>query len=301
MKVLVTQGEERGIGPEIVLKALPRIPRRSDLEIVVLGDPDHLAETADRLGLPPARRVEGVTGGSTAIAALEEAARRLTAGEAAAVATAPVTKSRMSDAGFAFPGQTEFFADRLGVAHYAMMLADGPLRVVPATIHVPLADVPRLLSEEKLLDTIRTTAAALRRDFRIEVPHLAVLGMNPHAGEAGHIGKEEEQVIRPAVERAAAEGIRVDGPMPADASFAPRRRTRYDAIIGAYHDQVLAPFKALAGGTGVNVTLGLPIVRTSPDHGTAEDIAGRGVADPSSMIASIALAIEMATNRNTET
>jgi 4-hydroxythreonine-4-phosphate dehydrogenase len=298
VKLLVTQGEERGIGPEIVLKSWPRAAGREGVEVVILGDPGTFARLGDELELPVPGAVEPVEGPSIALAALEEAARRLAAGEADAVATAPVNKARLRAAGFGFPGQTEFFAKRLGAGSYAMMLAEGPLRVVPATIHIGVAEVPAALTEAGLLDTIRTTARALAGDFAIEEPRIAVLGLNPHAGEGGQFGDEEARVIRPAVERAAGEGIRVEGPLPADATFAPRRRSRYDAIVGTYHDQVLAPFKALASGGGVNVTLGLPAVRTSPDHGTAEDIAGRGAADPSSMLAAIDLAIETARNRS---
>jgi 4-hydroxythreonine-4-phosphate dehydrogenase len=258
MRILVTQGEPRGIGPELVLKALPRFRPPAGARVTVLGDPDHLARVADDLGLPRLEDVLPVAGESPALAALEEAARMAGGGEADAVVTAPVNKARLKAAGFEFPGQTEFFAARLGAAKHAMLLTDGRLRVVPMTIHVAL---------------------------------------NPHAGEEGHFGDEEERVIAPAIRLAREEGADVDGPLPGDVAFAPRVRERYDALLGMYHDQALGPFKALAAGGGVNVTLGLPVVRTSPDHGTAEDIAGKGVADHSSMLMALETAVTTVANR----
>jgi 4-hydroxythreonine-4-phosphate dehydrogenase len=300
MKILVTQGETFGIGPEIVVKALAGLPPEPEAKITVVGSTAELCATAAALDLPAPADILPVTGRSIALAALEEAAARLSAGLADAVVTAPVNKARLKEAGFAFPGQTEFFAERLGAPDHAMMLASGGLRVVPATKHIGIAEVPESLTAEVLTRTIRVTHEALRRDFGVESPRIAVLGLNPHAGEEGYFGDEESRVIRPAVEALATEGIAVEGPLPGDAAFLPRRRSRYDAIVGAYHDQVLAPFKALAGGEGVNVTLGLPGIRTSPDHGTAEDIFGRGMADPTSLYAAIETAVTMARNRASE-
>ncbi|MEN8152277.1 MAG: 4-hydroxythreonine-4-phosphate dehydrogenase PdxA [Planctomycetota bacterium] len=297
MKILLTQGEPLGIGPEIALKAMAEFAPPEGVEVVLVGNPDELRRVGSALRLPVPREVIPVSGPSLALAALEEAARLVAAGEAHAVTTAPVNKARLRDAGFPFPGQTEFFTERFGAKKSVMMLAAGGLRCVPATIHVGLAEVPRLLTAEKLDETLRLTHAALRRDFAIPDPRIAVLGINPHAGEEGLFGDEEGRVFAPVLARARADGLRVEGPLPGDATFAPRSRARFDAIVGAYHDQALGPFKALAGGTGVNVTLGLPAIRTSPDHGTAEDIAGKGIGDPVSLIAALDLAVAMAGNR----
>jgi len=297
MRILLTQGEPKGIGPEIILKALDRIAVPDGVTIRVVGDPEGFAAVAADLDLPLPERIIPVAGPAVALAALEMAAAMVGNGDADAVCTAPVNKARLRDAGFPFPGQTEFFATRFGVEDYVMMLAAGDLRVVPTTIHVGLAEVPRLLTEGLLLRTLLVTDVALRRDFAIPEPTLGVLGINPHAGEEGLFGDEEERVFAPALARARERGIRVEGPLPGDATFAPRTRSRYDALVGAYHDQALGPFKALAGGRGVNVTLGLPGIRTSPDHGTAEDIAGRGVAEPDSLLAALDLAVTMAGNR----
>jgi len=297
MRILLTQGEPRGIGPEITVKALARIEKPEGVTISVVGDPDGLAGTAADLDLPLPGDIVPVAGPAVALAALETAAEMVNAGLADAICTAPVNKARLHDAGFPFPGQTEFFATRFGVENYVMMLAAGDLRVVPATIHVGLAEVPRLLTEDLLFRTLTVTHAALRRDFGIADPTIAVLGLNPHAGEKGLFGDEEGRIFAPALARARERGIGAEGPFPGDATFASRTRQRFDAIVGAYHDQALGPFKALAGGVGVNVTLGLPGIRTSPDHGTAEDIAGKGIAEPDSLLAALDLAVAMARNR----
>ncbi|MHC4473010.1 MAG: 4-hydroxythreonine-4-phosphate dehydrogenase PdxA, partial [Planctomycetota bacterium] len=278
-------------------KALPEFQRPEDMEVLVLGDPDLFAKLAGDLGLPPLENVHPVGGKSPALAALEEAALLAKSGVADAVVTAPVNKARLKVLGFPYPGQTEFFASRLGVSEYAMMLTDGSLRVVPATIHLALRDVPGALDRHRIAATVGVLHRALRTDFGIESPRIAVLGLNPHAGEGGHFGDEEERIIAPAMMLLVREGIAVEGPLPSDAAFTQRVRERYDALVGMYHDQTLGPFKALADGRGVNVTLGLPIVRTSPDHGTAEDIAGRGVADPSSFLRALETAATLAENR----
>ena len=204
-------------------------------------------------------------------------------------------------AGYAVPGHTEFLQQRTGAPSVVMVLAAdleaGPLRVALVTIHVPVAAVPGLVSKERIGTTCRTLAAALARDLGIDEPRLAALGLNPHAGDGGVIGREEIEVVAPAVEALRDEGLHVDGPFPADAFFGRGAWRGVDAVVAMYHDQGLAPFKALAQGVGVNVTLGLPIVRTSPDHGTAFDVAGRGVADASSMLAAIRLAADMAARR----
>jgi 4-hydroxythreonine-4-phosphate dehydrogenase len=294
--LLVTQGEPSGIGPEVALRALARFAPPPGMRVRLVGEPAALAALAGRLGLPLPADILPVGGPCPALAALEEAARLGAAGGIDAVVTAPVNKAKLRAAGFPFPGQTEFFAMRLRAPDHAMMLASGSLRVVPLTTHCALRDVPGAVTAGAVFARATTVAAALRDDFGIARPRLAVLGLNPHAGEAGHFGDEEAREIAPAVARLLAAGIDAEGPLPADAVFG-RRRERYDAILGMYHDQVLAPFKALSAGHGVNITLGLPLIRTSPDHGTAEDIAGRGVADPVSMLDALELAAALAARR----
>ena len=223
---------------------------------------------------------------------------RLTqAGETAAVVTNPISKATLYGAGFQYPGHTEFLAALTDTPLPVMMLASPMLRVVPITIHVSLQEAIRTLTTEIIIATSRITAEALRRDFGIAHPRLAFAGLNPHAGEQGAMGDEEIRIIRPAMQALADEGITVLGPIPADTMFTPRARQGYDVAMGMYHDQVLIPIKTLDMDGGVNVTLGLPIIRTSPDHGTAFDIAGRGIADPSSLLAALDLAAELAAHQ----
>ena len=219
-------------------------------------------------------------------------------GEASALCTAPINKKALKDgAGFAFPGHTEFLAHLAGVGRVVMMLACDALKVVPVTIHIPIAEVPRALTEDLLTDTIRITHEGLRRDYGLTAPRLAVAGLNPHAGEGGAMGDDEARLIAPVIARLRDEGLAITGPLPADTMFHPAARARYDAAICMYHDQALIPIKTLDFAGGVNVTLGLPFIRTSPDHGTAFDIAGQGKADPSSLIAALRMAREMAAAR----
>jgi 4-hydroxythreonine-4-phosphate dehydrogenase len=232
------------------------------------------------------------------VAVIERAVRLVMQGKAAAICTAPIHKKALKDgAGFAFPGHTEFLAHLAGVDRVVMMLACPELRVVPATIHIALSEVPSALTPEVLEAVIRTTHAGLIRDFGITRPRLAVAGLNPHAGEGGAMGREELDWIAPLVRRIADEGMQIRGPMSADTMFHAAARQGYDAAICMYHDQALIPIKTIDFAGGVNVTLGLPFVRTSPDHGTAYDIAGRGVADPSSLVAALRMARDMATAR----
>jgi 4-hydroxythreonine-4-phosphate dehydrogenase len=307
--LLLTSGDPSGIGPEIAAKAWSAGER-----FLWLGDPRHLPagtewrEAAEgeppgdgplpvlrhdfaapaRPGQPDPANAAGV------IAVIERAVRLLQAGKASAISTAPIHKKALKDgAGFAFPGHTEFLAHLAGGVDVVMMLACPALRVVPATIHIPLSDVPKALTPAVLDRSIRITHAGLIRDFGIPSPRLAVAGLNPHAGEGGAMGREELDWIGPLVARLAAEGMAIKGPMSADTMFHPAARAGYDAAICAYHDQALIPIKTLDFAGGVNVTLGLPFVRTSPDHGTAYDIAGRGVADPSSLIAALKMARDM--------
>jgi 4-hydroxythreonine-4-phosphate dehydrogenase len=214
--------------------------------------------------------------------------------------TNPINKAALYDAGFSYPGHTEFLAALTGAhGRQIMMLASPTLRVVPATVHASLRNAIATLTTDGIIAAASTTEAALRRDFGIAHPRLAVAGLNPHAGEQGALGDEETTIIAPAIAALRNAGIDVSGPWPPDTMFTAKARTRYDAAICMYHDQALIPLKTLDMDRGVNVTLGLPIVRTSPDHGTAYDIAGKGIADPSSLIAAIELAAMLAERRAT--
>lgn len=237
-----------------------------------------------------------LAGARSSLDALELAVGLTRSGAAAAIVTGPVSKAQLYGIGFVHPGQTEFVAERCGIAagKVAMMLAGPTLRTVPVTTHLPLAEVPAALSTELIVTKGRTLIRGLRRQFGIQRPRIAVAGLNPHAGEAGALGREDIDLIAPAVERLREEEAEILGPLAADSMFHERARSRYDAALCMYHDQALIPLKALHFDEGVNITLGLPIVRTSPDHGTAFDIAGQDKADPEAMIAAIALAASCA-------
>ena len=238
-------------------------------------------------------------GARSSLDALELAVGLTRSGAASALITGPVSKAQLYAIGFTHPGQTEFVAERCGVApeNVAMMLAGPSLRTVPVTTHIPLRSVPDAISIELIVGKARTTIRGLKRQFGIARPRLAVAGLNPHAGEEGALGREEMDIIIPAIERLREEEAEVTGPYAADAMFHDRMRRTYDAALCLYHDQALVPFKTLHFDDGVNITLGLPIVRTSPDHGTAFDIAGQGLADPGAMIAAIRMAGEIAARR----
>jgi len=231
-------------------------------------------------------------------ASIEQAVALTLSGQASAVVTNPIAKHVMAASGFAYPGHTEFLgalAEMHGHrASPVMMLAGGGLRVVPVTVHIALADVPGTLTAAKIIETAKITAAGLKRWFGLDGPRLAITGLNPHAGESGMMGHEEDLIIRPAIAQCREAGLIVSGPHPADTLFHERARNAYDVAIAMYHDQALVPLKTLAFDEGVNVTLGLPFVRTSPDHGTAFDIAGKGLARPDSLIAALKLAATMA-------
>jgi 4-hydroxythreonine-4-phosphate dehydrogenase len=235
------------------------------------------------------------------VAAIEYAVRLVQSGEASGMVTNPIQKATLQSDGFAFPGHTEYLAHLAGSNQAVMMLAverpNPPLRVVPVTVHTPISRVAATLSAEEIVKCARVTARALQNDFGIRYPRLAVAGLNPHAGESGKIGDEEIRVIAPAIATLRAEGIDVSGPWPADTLFHEAARRTYDAAICMYHDQALVPLKTLDFAGGVNVTLGLPFVRTSPDHGTALDIATKGIADPTSLIAALTMAARMAAAR----
>jgi 4-hydroxythreonine-4-phosphate dehydrogenase len=325
----ITLGDPAGIGPEVILGAWMRL-RAAGLMLpaFVAGGPQLLRATAQRLGidcpivpiaeaaealfahaagLPVMAGLDGmsspghptVDGARLALASLQWGAKLVLSGEAAGLVTAPVAKAALAAVGWDYPGQTEFLADACGRTwrDAVMMLAGPSLRTVPLTVHVALAEVPGLISEGLILHKARIVAEGLRRDFRVLQPRLAIAALNPHAGEGGQFGNEDARIIAPAVAALRAEGIAAFGPVPGDALFTPRARASYDAALCMYHDQALIPLKALEFDEGVNVTLGLPIIRTSPDHGTAFDIAGTGLADPGAMAAAIRMAARMAAAR----
>lgn len=311
-RLAVSMGDPNGIGPEVVLKALADEALRATTQPLVLGSAAVLRRHAERLGLEAVLdRIEvrevgeaevrfGETtaeAGRLAMRAVEAGCDACLLGEADALVTAPISKEAIHLAGYRFPGHTEFLAQRTRAAGYTMMMVSEGLRVGLVTTHVPVRAVADLVTEEAIFDKLRIIAASLGRDFGIARPRIAVLGLNPHAGDGGVIGCEEIEVVAPALGRARAEGLDVTGPHPADAFFGTGGHTRHDAVLAMYHDQGLVPFKALAMGQGVNFTAGLPIVRTSPDHGTAFDIAGQGLARAESMKAAIQLAAQIAARR----
>ena len=315
--VAVALGDPAGIGAEITAKsyaeaearALPcffAVGSRRALAAAWRGPIETIDTPSDAFGVferaLPLIEVEheeeivfgqpSLEGARCALDSLEFATGLVRSGASGALVTAPVSKAQLHAIGFNHPGQTEFVAERCGIAHenIAMMLAGPNLRCVPVTMHAAISDVPGLLTRELVVARIRATARGLTRNFGITSPRIAVSGLNPHAGEGGLMGEEEKDVILPAIEELADEPYQVTGPWPADTMFHARARTRYDAAVCMYHDQALIPVKTLHFDDGVNLTLGLPIVRTSPDHGTAFDIAGRGIARPDAMAAALALA-----------
>lgn len=317
--VAVSCGEPAGIGPEITVKAHAALG--ADCPMLWIGDPRHLPQgtaftvvdtaaaaatvphthlpvlaldmgPAPRPGHPEPSHAAGV------IAAIERGVDLVRSGACAGLCTAPIHKKALADgAGFAHPGHTEFLAALGGVDEVVMMLACDALRVVPATIHIPLSAVPETLTATKLENVLRITRDALIRDFQIPEPRIAICGLNPHAGEGGKMGHEELTMIGPLLEQLRAQGMILQGPLPADTMFHAAARARYDAAVAMYHDQALIPIKTLDFAGGVNVTLGLPFIRTSPDHGTAFDIAGQNLADPGPMIAALKMAQELGARR----
>ena len=287
-RIALTVGDPAGIGSEIVEKAVADARVLDVCEPVVYGPP------------PGARFAPGVLSAESGRAAYDTivaAVGDAQAGRVAAIATAPVSKLALARAGLPWKGHTDLLAHLTGSGRVAMMFWSDPLKVVLATVHVPLADVPRALTRELLDGIIELTARELPLFNSARPPRLAMAGLNPHAGEEGLLGTDEGSTIGPAVEAARARGIDISGPFPGDTVFLRASRGEFDAVIACYHDQGLIPVKLLAFGRSVNVTLGLPIVRTSVDHGTAFDIAGTGVADPSSMVEAVILAARLATRR----
>ncbi len=318
----LTLGDPDGIGPEIALKAW-RALRDAGPRFALLADPAHAVEAARLLDLPrpemvtgwaeaadvfpdtlPVIALPGAKGAHAALASIDAAVAAVLSGEASGLVTNPVSKARLYQAGFAFPGHTEYLAHLTAQAPVSgprgpvMMLAGGGLRCALVTIHKPLREAIDALTAGAVIHTARIVAHALARDFAIARPRLALAGLNPHAGEGGALGREEIDILAPALETLRAGGIHIAGPLPPDTMFHAEARAQYDAAICLYHDQGLIPVKTLDFHGGVNVTLGLPIVRTSPDHGTAFDIAGQGVARADSLIAALKLAAEMAASRS---
>ena len=326
----LTAGDPSGIGPDIALAAWLH---RRDLNLppfILIGDAALLAARARRLGLDVQLAETDVAGGRSHFAnalpvlpldhafidtpgaantanaggiteAIDRGVALVQDGAADAVVTLPIAKKTLYEAGFGFPGHTEYLEhlanQTSGGSYQSVMMIAGPdLRTVPVTIHIPVSEVPAALSTERIADVSRIVARDLARRFGIAKPRLAVMGLNPHAGEGGSIGHEDEEIILPAIEMLRHEGVDAFGPCPADTMFHPRARAGYDAAICMYHDQALIPAKMLAFDEGVNVTLGLPFVRTSPDHGTAFDIAGTGKARPDSLIAALKMAAQLAAN-----
>ena len=323
----LTMGEPAGIGGEIALMAWRRrgdgvppfvmlddperladLARRSkiDARIEAVTTPeDAVARFADALPVLPVSLTVKVTPGKpdaaaagAVLASIDQAIDLTMAGRAAAVVTNPIQKSTLYEAGFRHPGHTEYLGERAGLTSPpVMMLACETLRVVPVTVHLPLAEAIATLDGDAIVHCARVTAAALVTDFGVARPVIAVAGVNPHAGEDGHLGREEIDVIAPAVDRLRGEGLSVRGPLPADTLFHEDARRGYDAVVCMYHDQALIPLKTIDLDGGVNITLGLPFVRTSPDHGTALDLAGTGRASPASLIAALRMADRLARTR----
>ena len=319
--LILTPGDPAGIGPEIALKAAIRHPGR----FVVMGDEAHLSDLCVKFNFnlkfenwnigqdldpstvalypiswknTPVAGQPDPSNSQLVISAIETAVKFAKNNDVSAVVTNPIAKSVLYAAGFSHPGHTEYLAALDNTDNTPiMMLANQFLRAVPLTIHQSLTSVPDTISKELIIERLIDIHHALKLDFGIEAPHIAVCGLNPHAGEDGHLGQEDKLVIAPALETLKAKGINVSGPYPADTLFTPEARAQYDVAIGMYHDQALIPVKTLDFHNSVNVTLNLSFIRTSPDHGTAFDIAGTGQAKPDSLIAAITMAAKMAENR----
>ncbi len=328
----LTLGDPAGIGPDITLLAYQARLVEPVPPFVYIGDPEVLAARADVLGLsvplapvgepeaalerfaeelpvlplslpaPVVARRPDEKNGFAIQGSIERAVALVREGRVSAVVTNPISKAVLTRSGFGFPGHTEFLAHLAGLrpTDAVMMLASEELRVVPVTIHLPLKEVPSALSQARIVETIATLSRELSRSFGLKRPRIAVTGLNPHAGEDGTMGSEETDIILPAIAASRTQGLDVSGPYPADALFHATARKTYDAVVAMYHDQALIPFKTLAFDEGVNVTLGLPFVRTSPDHGTAFALAGTGNASPRSLIEALRLADKMQARRGSK-
>lgn len=324
--IIITPGDPAGIGPEIALKALCKEDSLRKT-CVLIGDKEQLSTLATDLGFDcdfakwtpgdplsldkinlaeihwPSPVISGkpdTANASLVIEAIETAVHLAQTGDVRGIVTCPIAKANLYDAGFSYPGHTEFLGALSNKNNPLMMLANAQLRVVPATIHIALSDVTKTLSQDMLTQLIKDVTSALQTDFGIQVPHIAICGVNPHAGEQGAMGQDEIKLITPAItdaQNALGKTAILSGPLPADSLFHPAKRESYDCIIGMYHDQVLIPVKTIDFHGTVNITLGLDFIRTSPDHGTAFDIAGKGLANEMSLINAISYAQQMAEQR----
>jgi len=322
-RIAITMGDPAGIGPEIIVKALPREDISQVCRPIILGDvgllktvsrsigacsfhvmesPEDISESPGTIDVLPLSNLEGsVTqgkptrdGGKAMVDYILKAVELATSGQVSAMVTCPINKELMNQVGYGFEGHTELIAHLTHTKDYVMMLAGERLRVALVTIHCALRDVADIISKGLIVKTVTITCHALERDFAIKNPRVAVAALNPHAGESGLFGREDMEIIKPAVGEARESGLSVEGPFPADTVFYHAVNGRFDAVVAMYHDQGLIPLKLLHFSDAVNLTLGLPIVRTSVDHGTAYDIAGRGIADPSSLIAAVKMAARIA-------
>lgn len=322
-RIAITMGDPAGIGPEIIVKALPGEDISQVCRPIILGDvgllrtvsrgigprsfhvmadPGDISERTGTIDVIPLSNLKSsvtpgrptAEGGKAMVTYILRAVELATSGEVAAMVTCPINKELMNQVGYGFEGHTELIAHLTHTKDYVMMLAGEKLRVALVTIHCPLRDVAKHINKELIKKTINITCRALERDFAIKNPRVAVAALNPHAGESGLFGREDMEIIKPAVDEARDSGLLVEGPLAADTVFYHALNGRFDAVVAMYHDQGLIPLKLLHFTDAVNLTLGLPIVRTSVDHGTAYDIAGRGIADPSSLIAAIKMAARIA-------
>ncbi len=326
MKIIITIGDCNGIGLEVLFKALFSILSEGilpNIQFVLCGNSRTIVEYAQKMGYEVTEYTSSITLNHTlklsihetgeyspvefgaitetaaqlAVLSLETAIQLTIKGDYDAIVTLPIAKIALSRVGWHFPGQTEMLATRCNVTNPMMILASGSVRVALATIHIPIKDVSAAISQSVIMERIQKIHSALQRDFAIISPKIAVLGLNPHAGEKGRIGTEESSAINPAIDECKKLDINIQGAFPADGFFAHGEYKNYDAILAMYHDQGLIPLKLLATGGGVNITAGLPIVRTSPDHGTAYSIAGKGIADDKSTVEAIMSAVTIANNR----
>lgn len=304
-RLVVTPGDPRGIGPEVAASAIRRfLETRPSADVSVLG-PDGPMEIGDLASLARRHRDgdDDAAAGAVAARSIRRAVQMALDGEIHAVVTAPLHKPSLHAAGWPFPGQTEMLADLTGAERVGMLMAaeetrlGGPLRVLLVTTHLALRDVPEALTVKRLVDQVHLLHGALRDDWRLEEPRIGLCALNPHASDGGLFGDEEARIYAPALTELAERGVAALGPLPADTVFSRALSGELDAVAAPYHDVGMAAFKTVSFGTGVNVTLGLPLVRTSPDHGTAFDIAGAGRADPSSMVQALTLAHRLAKNR----
>ncbi|GAA5520627.1 4-hydroxythreonine-4-phosphate dehydrogenase PdxA [Aliifodinibius salicampi] len=322
-RIAISSGDYNGIGPEVILKCLNKRKSQNDT-VIILSSQRVIDFYSELLDIPlPRQNVRTIDeiqpgkvnvlecyddiniepgklsqkAGKCAMQAVEKGIELCNTGLADALVTAPISKEAVNLAGYHIPGHTEFLAEHTHTDDFMMMLVNDNLRVGLASVHIPIADVPQNITEDSITRYLRIMNSSLQRDFNIARPRIAVFGLNPHAGDGGIIGKEEQDIISPAIQKAQELSINVSGPYAADGFFGNKKYEECDGILAMYHDQGLVPFKALSFGAGVNFTAGLPIVRTSPDHGTAFDIAGKGKANPSSFEQAFSLARQLSANR----